>query len=372
MPLKIRTEVVCENVQPFIIRICDVNGYGTNGISDQSVHGDKYDARITHDDSDCVHVSTSDAQLIFHGVKAPEILGDILLVVPSRGISSQLIRASSMHNTLLITEQCDQLCVMCSQPPKKYHADWFEHYKIAISLCPLNSMIGLSGGEPTLYKHQLFELVEDTFQYRPDVKFHILTNAQHFNNDDTIYLQRASMKNVCWGVPLYSHDSFVHDEIVGKHGAFDRLIPNLQRLIHSPASVELRTVLVKKNYEQLKTLAEFICVHLRLIDVWAIMQLEYIGYAKMNWDTIFVDTSISFKEIGLALDHCSVRGINPILYNFPRCTVPEPYRYLATNSISDWKQKYITECSSCTQIDSCGGFFQWYETGRGYSKIRSL
>src|SRR4051794_4935895 len=40
--------------------------------------------------------------------------GDVVLVDPARGAAERLIRASSKHNTLLITERCDQLCVMCS------------------------------------------------------------------------------------------------------------------------------------------------------------------------------------------------------------------------------------------------------------------
>jgi His-Xaa-Ser system radical SAM maturase HxsC len=372
MSLKIRTEIVCEDRQPFVVRICEASVCHKSHSIDHPWQTNEYDARVTRQDTDCLYVSTPRAELKLHGVKTSEILGDVLLVVPHQGISSRLIRAKSKHNTLLITEQCDQMCVMCSQPPKSYHADWFDYYKIAIKLSPTDSTIGLSGGEPTLYKAQLFELLEDVFEHRPDIKFHILTNAQHFDDYDIGFLQASRMRNVCWGVPLYASDSIVHDQIVGKSGAFDTLIPNLQRLIHSPANVELRTVLVRQNKELLKSLSKYIGTHLRLIDVWAIMQLEYIGYAKANWDEIFVDTSMSFDEVSFAIDHSVIRGVIPTLYNFPMCTVPEPYRQYVVNSISDWKQKYLSECDGCDKNNVCGGFFQWYDPSRGFREIHAL
>src|SRR5690606_40913863 len=60
--------------------------------------------------------------------------------------------ADSRHNTLLVTERCDQLSVMCSQPPKKQHTDLFPLLKQACLLAPKGATIGFSGGEPTLYQ----------------------------------------------------------------------------------------------------------------------------------------------------------------------------------------------------------------------------
>ncbi len=49
----------------------------------------------------------------------PDMLdGDVIALIPGKNVLHRLIRASSSHNTFLVTEQCDQSCVMCSQPPK--------------------------------------------------------------------------------------------------------------------------------------------------------------------------------------------------------------------------------------------------------------
>src|SRR3546814_5110315 len=112
------------------------------------------------------------------GMTPSELDGDVLLIDPLRGRADRLIRADSAHNTLLVTERCDQLCVMCSQPPRKTHVDRFALLTQACLLAPPNLVIGITGGEPTLYKHQLFALVAQVLTIRPDLEFPLLTTAQ--------------------------------------------------------------------------------------------------------------------------------------------------------------------------------------------------
>jgi hypothetical protein len=128
-----------------------------------------------------------------------DVDGDVLLVVPERQLAQRLIRASSSHNTLLVTEQCDQLCVMCSQPPKKHHVDLFQYFHTALLLAPEGAMIGISGGEPTLYKQELFALMLGTLSTRPDLSFHVLSNGQHFTEEDVPILRQFPKGKVLWG-----------------------------------------------------------------------------------------------------------------------------------------------------------------------------
>ena len=73
----------------------------------------------------------------------------------------KLFSESSNDNTLMVTEQCDNHCLMCCQPPKKNDDfDFFEklNQKI-INASPLNiDCIGISGGEPTLLGKRLVNL----------------------------------------------------------------------------------------------------------------------------------------------------------------------------------------------------------------------
>ena len=297
--------------------------------------------------------------------------GDVLLVFPEERRATRVIRAQANSNTILLTEECDQVCVMCSQPPRNRRYAFFDLYADACKLAPPESVIGISGGEPTLLKSPLIEMMRGVIQERPDLRFHVLTNAQHFEPDDQADLS-ALADHVLWGVPLYSGSPEIHDAIVGKPGAYEKLIENLLILRKATAQVELRTVLLSQNLDSLPGLAEFISTHLRWVSYWAIMQIEHFGYARLNWDNIFVDTSVRSGQLSACLDICRARATEVALYNFPLCTVPAQYRSLAHASISDWKQRYLDVCAECSARDACGGFFEWYPEKKGYRGIRPI
>lgn len=286
--------------------------------------------------------------------------GDVVLVDPARGAVQRLIRASSRHNTLLITEQCDQLCVMCSQPPKKTHVDRFAHYNAACLLAPHGATIGISGGEPTLYKEQLFSLIEQVFAARPDLTFHVLSNGQHFELADADRLRGPAFKRVTWGIPLYSAHAGLHDQLVGKAGAFERLERSFHALLLAGANIELRTVVMQQSVRGLSDLAQHLVARLSFIASWSIMQLEHIGFARNRWSELYFDHSEEFAPIASALDLAGLHAIDARLFNFPLCTVPPNYRHLAPASISDWKTKFPDVCAACSERQTCAGFFAWH------------
>lgn len=285
---------------------------------------------------------------------------DIVVVDPVKASAERLVRANSEHNTFLVTERCDQLCVMCSQPPKKHHTDRFEEYQQAAELAPFGAMLGISGGEPTLYKAELFDLVESTFASRPDVSWHILSNAQHFEMSDVKRLRGQAFKRVTWGIPLYSTDPDVHDAIVAKQGAHTRLEESLALLMNSAAQIELRTVVLQSNAEHLPQISNFVARYLRFIVQWSIMQLENIGFAKNRFDILYFDHSSDFAPIARAIDMSTLFGVDAVLFNFALCSVPESYRRYCAASISDWKRKFAVRCSGCSGRNDCSGFFEWH------------
>lgn len=297
------------------------------------------------------------------------LLGDVVCIDPSRNLAERLIRVGSTHNTLLITEQCDQLCVMCSQPPKKKHNDRFAEYLEAVALAPEGMVIGLSGGEPALHKRALFKFLQKAREERPDLFFHILSNGQHFFADDMDEI-RACRNQTLWGIPLYSHQEALHDEIVGKSGAFERLLDAFTFCLTAGMRIELRTVLLRANYAQLPEIARFIADHLGFVSQWSIMQLENIGFAKNRFDALYVDQLENFAPLAEAVDIATLFGINVALFNMPRCAVPPAYRRYAMNSISDWKQVYPEDCAACAEKADCPGFFAWHPANR--MRVRSI
>lgn len=353
--LRVKVNVNIE-LPPFVVKM------PTTEINDPNC------AILERKNGDYFHYNFNDCRFSISASMAEDLSGDILLVHPRRQIGHRLIRSNSIHNTLLITEQCDQLCLMCSQPPKSHHVDMLSYYYEALLIAPKNITIGFSGGEPMLHKEKLFQLIDKVARFRSDLKYHILTNGQHFDRADIHWLSRYK-EIILWGVPMYSNMPKIHDEIVGKDGAFDILMKNLSILGISGSSVELRTVVLQQNIKQMPALSDFISNKLSFIAKWAIMQVEKIGFARRNWSAIFFDNSQDFAELYTAIDIMRIRNFCVALYNFPLCTVPEELRAYAAQSISDWKQKYLIACEGCTIKSNCCGFFEWYDQDSGFKEI---
>ena len=53
---------------------------------------------------------------------------------------------------------------------------------------------------------------------------HILSNGQHFEDEDMPKKKYPCKFKHFVGYPLYSHDYKNHDEIVGKEGAFNKVM----------------------------------------------------------------------------------------------------------------------------------------------------
>jgi His-Xaa-Ser system radical SAM maturase HxsC len=289
--------------------------------------------------------------------------GDVVMVDPHAGVAERLVRSASSHNTFLVTERCDQLCVMCSQPPKKTHMDRWAEFKAAALLAPAGCTLGISGGEPTLYKDDLLAFLEAVLAERPDLHFHILSNGQHFSRADVQRLRERAFRHLTWGIPLYSSDPASHDAIVMKKGAHERLRNGLAILLESGAHVELRTVLLSSNIAHLAALARYVSAHLGFIDQWSIMQLENIGFARNRFMDLIVDSVEVFPQIAEAIDIAELYGVRVALFNFPRCAIPRAYQHYSVRSISDWKQKFAPECHHCREQAECSGFFEWHPEG---------
>ncbi|TXC73372.1 His-Xaa-Ser system radical SAM maturase HxsC [Sphingorhabdus soli] len=338
----------------------------------QSDEPEPFVARLTREvgsgPADFVCRSQSESRSLWcgdHGLleivhNGENIEGDIMLVDPENGRADRVIRATSKHNTLLVTEQCDQLCVMCSQPPKKTHLDRFKLFEEACLLAPAGMVIGISGGEPTLHMDALLGMIESVLRERSDLSFHILSNAQHFEQHHILRLCDPVYRNVVWGIPLYSSDPVVHDTVVAKPGAYERLISSFEHLLLAAARIELRTVLTATTVPGLSPLSRFIARNLPHIEQWSLMGLENIGFAKNRWDDLYADLNTDFSDLAAAIDWAQLHGIATKIFNLPLCHIPQHYRSFAVASISDWKQRFGKSCVSCRAKRDCSGFFEWH------------
>jgi His-Xaa-Ser system radical SAM maturase HxsC len=284
--------------------------------------------------------------------------GDVVAVQDDRIRS--LYRVTSSHNSLLLTERCDNYCLMCSQPPKRIDDDWIldEAFK-AIRLIPRTAKtLGFTGGEPTLYGDRFISLVRHTKHWLPDTSLHILSNGRSFANK-AFAREYAAVEHpdAMVGIPLYAADPSVHDYVVQARGAFDETVRGILNLKEAKQQVELRIVLHKQTTPSLAEWARFVTRNLLFVDHVALMGLEMTGFTRANLNELWIDPLEYRDQVTDAVEHLRGCGIRTSIYNLPLCLVDDRVAANYVRSISDWKNEYPHECGPCERKSECGGFF---------------
>jgi His-Xaa-Ser system radical SAM maturase HxsC len=286
--------------------------------------------------------------------------GDVVRIDPRRSHVSVLYRRSSPSNTLLVTERCDNYCLMCSQPPKAQDDGWIveELRQVIPLIAPETAEIGISGGEPALLGHQLVELVDLLKRHVPRTAVHVLSNGRRFAAQDLARaLGRVRHDDLMVGIPLYSDLPEEHDYIVQARGAFSETVRGILNLKRYGVRVEIRVVIHAQTYARLPDLARFLARNLLFVDHVALMGLELMGFAKANLDALWVDPLDYQKELAEAVDILAHAGMVVSIYNHQLCLLPPELHGFARKSISDWKNVYFEECAGCVNRAACGGFF---------------
>lgn len=286
--------------------------------------------------------------------------GDVLHIVPRANFARAIFRANSSHNSFLLTEQCNHYCVMCSQPPKKEDdARLAKPILEAIPLLPKGTRsIGITGGEPTIHAESLINIIGACKRHLPNAGVHVLTNGVNFK--DFYFAKRfADLRHpdLMFGIPVYSHIPEIHNFVVQSKNALDSTLHGLLNLKTLGVKVELRVVLHKYTIPTLIELAKFLAVNFPFVDQVAFMGLEATGFAKTNWDDLWIHPRDYCTELTAAVTECARRGMTPLVYNLPLCWLnPRIYRFVV-KSISDWKNDFPGECANCAAFSACGGFF---------------
>lgn len=297
--------------------------------------------------------------------------GDVVRLSSHRGGDIRvLFRASSPHNSILVTEQCNHYCLMCSQPPKDIDDSWIlDEIEQLIPLIPQDTPeIGFTGGEPTLAGDRFLRILELAKSYLPRTVIHILSNGRSFK--DNSFTQKYSAiehPDIMVGIPLYSDDPTLHDYIVQAKGAFDETIQGIINLKRLNQKVEIRIVIHKQSITRLNELCEFITRNLLFVDHVALMGLEMMGFTRGNLDKLWIDPNEYRNILSDAVDILSKSGMNVSVYNHQLCLVNRDVMPYYRKSISDWKNEYAPECNSCSRMSECGGFFS-SGIQYGYSK----
>jgi His-Xaa-Ser system radical SAM maturase HxsC len=286
--------------------------------------------------------------------------GDVISLQPKKQAFRVLYRRSSPFNSFLVTERCNNYCLMCSQPPKDQDDSWLVDEILAT--IPLvdrgTAEIGLTGGEPTLLGDGFIQILQASKSYLPNTSMHILSNGRRFA-DINFASNYASVQHpdMMVGIPIYSDLSTVHDYVVQADGAFDETIRGILNLKNFGQKVEIRVVIHRQTYQRLPQLAEFISRNLTFVDHVALMGLEIMGFTRANLDDLWIDPIDYNEELYKAVQILAENQISVSIYNLQLCTLDQRLWPYAQKSISDWKNKYMPECSGCEKMEDCGGFF---------------
>ena len=272
-----------------------------------------------------------------------------------------LIDIDSNDNTLFVTGQCNNRCLMCCQPPTKNNdVDLLfeQNLKLIKSAKKNLPIIGISGGEPTLADVRFAEIIEAIRTYLPDTIIHILTNGRIFANGNYAErLKEIGGRNLLLGIPVHSDSSLIHDEIAGIKNSFNETIVGLYNLAAFNVSIELRIVINKMNYKRLLQLSDFIFKNLSFVACVSFMAMENIGYAVKNAGQIWIEPIIYMHNLKDAVLNLNSWGIDVSLFNLPLCLLPDELHTFARKSISDWKNIYTDICQECCKRKDCCGLF---------------
>jgi His-Xaa-Ser system radical SAM maturase HxsC len=286
--------------------------------------------------------------------------GDVLRIQPTTGRVRVLYRRSSRHNFLLVTERCNNYCLMCSQPPKSVDDSWLmdEIEETLPLIDPTTPSLTFTGGEPLTEWQRFIGLLDLTRRHLPDTAVHVLTNGRAFASPDVASAWAAvGHPKLSAGIPIYAAVDHIHDYVVQAKGAFDQTVLGVLRLKDRGQRVEIRIVLHAITAPRLRETCSWIARNLPFVDHVALMGLENTGFAVANDEILWIDPLDYQEQLAASVDVLSVAGLNVSVYNLPLCVLDPSVRPFAVQSISDWKNAYVAECDGCSARNVCAGFF---------------
>jgi His-Xaa-Ser system radical SAM maturase HxsC len=285
--------------------------------------------------------------------------GDIVSVDYKSRTVRTILSKKANQNTILVTEECNNLCVFCSQPPKP-SGNFYSDALLAISNFDGDGVVGITGGEPTLFWDDFILFFTEILRKKPDQTFHLLTHGRSFHEVDKVRELQSTggLRNILFASPLHAANAGLHDKITGVAGSFDETLTGLLNLAFCGATLEIRVVVNRHNYKSIPQVVSFVRSRLRTANyIIALMQLEPTGWAKNRYDQLYVSADEQGEYLSEALTASTTYGQDIVLFNYPLCHVPTEARPYAARSISDWKNYFPAKCDLCTLRKDCGGFF---------------
>ncbi|MFH1235024.1 MAG: radical SAM protein [Candidatus Diapherotrites archaeon] len=263
-----------------------------------------------------------------------------------------------------LTFQCNNDCISCisdTRQAKNRRDSFLKQVKDAIDNVPEKDIISFTGGEPTLRK-EFFEILEYARKKHPEKFIFIVTNGRRFSEKDFFEkLLSLEIEPLRFGIPLYSHREEVHDRITRAKGSWSETIQGIKNLLGKGFKVELRILVEKANYRELKETAKFAAEAFPGLERVVFINLKYTGNAFLNREQVFLRIAKSNPFVLEAADLLLEKGIETKLFHFPLCTIPEKYRPLAEGITKQESElTLLGKCNSCRAKASCPQIWKTY------------
>lgn len=286
--------------------------------------------------------------------------GDILgFHIPTKKFRT-LFRAGSRHNSFLVTERCNNYCLMCSQPPKDIDDRWIlDEIKRSLPLVPKSARtLTFTGGEPLSDWVDFIEILTDCRDLLPNTAIQVLTNGRAFADSKIVDAWKSvSHPSLIAAIPVYAAVDYLHDYVVQAKGAFDETILGILKLKDRGQRVEVRVVLHAHTAPSIAETSRWIARNLPFVDHVALMGMENTGFALANEQSLWIDPMDYREALSDGVQTLAASGLKVSIYNLPLCVIEQRIWPYAVQSISDWKNGYLEECRKCVEKDRCSGLF---------------
>jgi His-Xaa-Ser system radical SAM maturase HxsC len=286
--------------------------------------------------------------------------GDIVGIHHKSKRFRTLFRRKANHNSFLVTERCNNYCLMCSQPPKDIDDRWIlEEIRESIPLVDNGTpFLTFTGGEPLTNWPDFVAVLAQCRDQLPRTAIQVLTNGRAFSQSDIVDAwAEVRHPDLIAAIPVYAAVDSIHDHVVQAKGAFDETILGILKLKDRGQRVEIRVVLHALTAPTISETCRWIARNIPVVDHVALMGLENTGFAIANDALLWIDPMDYQDALAQGVDHLRAADVNVSIYNLPRCVLHRSLWPYAVQSISDWKNGYAGECDSCVERPRCSGLF---------------
>ena len=302
-----------------------------------------------------------DASILYQVSGIEELCNGDVVDVSSEGKIGFAFRNSSGDHVLFITNRCNSNCIMCPDSDANRQRNIGNRTAYLLDLIELIpedvGHITITGGEPTLLKWDLMQVLKQCRDCLPNTEFLMLSNGRTLC---VMEYRNAFLHSIPahfrLAVPLYGSTIQEHDNITRSPGSFIQTLSALKALQHH-MDIEIRIVIMRQNYMNTPEIASFISHELPSVHTVSLMGMELLGNAANNRKELWIDYEETSHFLELSVSKLLSSGIDVRIYNYPLCSLPRNLWSIAAKSISDYKVRYQDRCSDCQVKGLCGGFF---------------